>query len=94
MGTNRSTVIFNNNFKLRAFAHELSAGTYEISVADGDTDAAPNQGLYRISTMICTPCIERQGGPKTWTGVNASELAEALRRDAQTVTRQSHQPQV
>jgi len=92
MGTTRSNVIFNNAFKLRAFPYDLPAGTYEISVADKETDAVLNQGLYRISTMICTPSIERRGGPQKWTGVNATELAEALKRDAHTVTFRSPLP--
>ena len=86
MGTTRSKVIFNNTFKLRAFTELLPPGTYEISVLDKEAQGATNQGAYNISTMICTPCIERQGGAQKWTGVNANELAEALQRDARTIT--------
>ncbi len=92
MRTKRSTVTFNNTFKLKAFPNELPPGTYEISVADEETDTVLNQGWIRVSTMMCTPCIERQGGQTQWTGVNSAELEDALKLDARTVTLRSPPP--
>jgi hypothetical protein len=91
MRMTRSSVTFNNPFKLDGFDVTLPPGTYAISTLEEETDTMLSQGWRRVSTSFCTPSIENSGGSEQWSSVSASNLKAALEKDGAYVFPQVQQ---
>ncbi len=78
MRTKRTAVTFRHPFELNGFDYALPAGTYELSIEEEETDTVLTQGWRRVSTLLCTPSIERSGGSQQWTSIRSADLEAAL----------------